>query len=107
MNAVRTKQINRAIIANGGTSSNAIEFGSFAWLAIEVPSGDAAVAVIVDVKSGDGSSWVEAFTVDDTANRIKPLTAEELAIVGAFREFRLRVASPVGSEKIYFCHMSN
>lgn len=107
MSAIRNKESARAIIADGGTTSSSLRFDNFAWLVIEVPAGDHATAVIVDIKSGDGSSWIEAFTVDDVANRIKPLTAIELATIGPFREFRLRVAGAVTGEKVYYCHMSN
>ena len=104
---IRNKEVARAIIADGGTTSNEVQFGNFAWLTVEVPSGDAAVAVTVEIKSGDRSTWIEAFTIDDTTNRIKPLTAEELATLGPVRAFRLKVGSEVSGEKIYYCHLSN
>jgi hypothetical protein len=88
MSAIRNKQTGRAIIANGNTVSSAVQFGNFAWMALEVPAGDAAVAVTVEVRSGDSVSWIEAFTIDDVTNRIKPLASEELAVIGPFSEFR-------------------
>ena len=107
MSGVRNNEIARAIIANGNTTSNSVQFGNFAWLTLEVPSGDHATAVTVEVKSGDGSSWIESFTIDDVANRIKPLTSEELATIGPFQEFRIKVVGAVSGEKVYYCHMSN
>lgn len=105
--AIRNKQVNRAIILNATNVSNEVQFGNFAWLTIETPSGDGAVAVTVEVKSGDGSTWIEAFTLDDTTNRIKPLTSEELAAIGPFGSFRLKVGSNVTGDKTYYCHLSN
>lgn len=107
MSAIRNKQIARAIIANGNTVSSSVQFGNFAWLVVEAPAGDAAAAVTVEVQSGDSSSWIEAFAIDDVTNRIKPLTSVELAAIGPFGEFRLKLAVAVYSEKTYYCHMSN
>lgn len=103
---MRNQQIAQAIILDGETTSNVVNVEGFAWMFVEVPSGDESTAVTVQVLSGDGSTYIDAFAIDDVTNQIKVLTSEELATFGPMRMIKLKVGSGVSGDKTYYCHMS-
>lgn len=104
---LRQQSISSVIFQNGESVSSSINKEGYAWFTVEVPSGDEAAAVTVQIQSGDGSTWIDALTLADTSNRIKGLSSVELAALGPVLNIRLKLASAVSGEKKYFLHMSS
>lgn len=102
----RLQQVVSAVILNGATVSSEVLVEGFCWMFVETPTGDGAVAVTVQVLSGDGSTYIDAFEIDDATNQIKGLTSEELAIMGPAKKIKLKVGSGVSGDKTYYCHLS-
>jgi hypothetical protein len=103
---MRHQQIASLVFQDTDTISSEANVEGFAWAFLEVPSGDGAVAVTVQILSGDGSTWIDAFTVDDVTNQIKPFTSEELSLFGPMAKVRLKVGSGVSGVKTYYLHLS-
>lgn len=99
------QQIARAIFEDAATTSSAVNFSGFRSFALEVPSGDHGTAVIVQMLSGDGSTWIDVLAITDTTNRVKGLTVLEQLAFEPLRQIRLKVGSGVSGQKIYYLHM--
>lgn len=104
---LRNQEIATAIILDGEALSNAINKEGFVDLVVQVPTGSHAAAVTIQILSGDNATWIDATTLADTTNIIKPLAAAELAAVGAARNIRLKLGSNVTGDKTYYVHMSS
>lgn len=104
---MKLQQVNLATIANGETVSSEINKEGYDQLAIEVPSGDHAAAVTIQILSGDGTTFIDAVTLADTSNQVKPLSVAELAVVATATRIKLKLGSGVTGDKSYYVHMSN
>lgn len=102
----RYQQIFEAKIADGETVSNEVNVEGYAWMIVEVPSGDEADAVTIQVLSGDGSTWIDALTLADTSNQIKGLSSDEIAAIGPMRRIKVKLGSAVSGDKTYYLHLS-
>lgn len=102
----RRSAILTATIPDGTAVSNAVGVENFPWLLLEVPSGNEAAAVTLQVLSGDGSTWIDAVTLSDTTNRIKGLSSSELAVFGPMAQCRLKLGSNVSGDKTYYLHVT-
>lgn len=96
----------QAIFTNGTTTSSTVNFEGYRTFTLEVPSGDAAVAVTVQMLSGDGSTWIDAQVLADTTNQIKGLAVLEEIKLAPLKMIRLKVGSGVSGTKTYYLHMS-